>query len=205
MAKNNQQTLAALQELVHMAPQFFAILSQYLIDPGSTQRHNNPNNPVTTPVPANSQIQIWTKDTSSPPLLPVAIASIHATKHVMIEHMAHSQHVPCHPSKYQALYCTTRTCCLLASPHLPCYKTQDMLCMPMKHVRFKTPALHSPGPSMGKDHRKHSFASTTALNPVRSHIAPHIQKKHPPAHCPTQHQAPILQPAPPASITYVKI
>jgi len=148
MAKTNQQILAYLQELVQIMPQFFVILSQYLNDPRPTQLHDKPHSPATALVPANSQIQLWTTDTSSLPLPLVANASTHAPNHVMKECMQHSQHIPCHLLKQQLLYCMTRSCCLLTSPHLTQYKTQDMFCMPMKHVCFKTPALCSPGPRM---------------------------------------------------------
>jgi len=94
MAKTNQQILAHLQELVQLSLLFLAIVSKYHYDPGPPQQHDNLKHPTTTLTLANSQIQLWTTVARFLPLSIVAMASIHATNHVMKASMAYSQHEP---------------------------------------------------------------------------------------------------------------
>jgi len=141
MAKTNQQMLAHLQELVQLTPLFLASVSTYHYDPEPSQQHDNLKRPANATTLANSQIQPWTT-VASLPLSIVATASIHATNHVMKASMASS------PVHHQPLNYTTRSRRLPTSLYLTQRKTPDMFNQPMKHVRFKTTALCSPGPRM---------------------------------------------------------
>jgi len=142
MAKTNQQMQAHMQELVQLTPLFLAIVPTYHYDLEPPQQHDNLTRPATAPTLANSQIQPWTTVASFLPRSIVATVSIHAINHVKKVSMAFS------PLHQQPLHHTDRSRRLSTSPYPTQQKTPDMFFKPMKHVRFKTTALSSPGPWM---------------------------------------------------------